>query len=127
MKNKSFGHCLEKLESYKIVGDPEQWILMEKMQNIFSIVTSGLEFEKYNERFELNNAKEALSLVPNGDAFIAWDNYAIPLVKSDFSNIIENIDAVSSVSRVYYIFATNFSWLLELHHDGSKRLVFENK
>ena len=126
MENNILTHCLKKLESYEIINDPQKRVNLDKMQKKFSIKSYGLEFELYDKKYELNDATESLSIVPRGDAFIVWDNYNLPIIKSDFNNIIKNIDSVSFVSNVFYIYATNFSWLLELHHDGSKRLVFEN-
>jgi len=126
MKNKKLIACLEKLDSFDIIGDSEKWENLDLMEKKFSIKPFGLEFDLYDKRYELSDASEALSLVTSRNAFIVWDNYDIPIIKSKFTNIIKNIDVVSSVSNVFYIYGTNFSWLLELHHDGSKRLVFEN-
>lgn len=58
-----------------------------------------------------------------GDYFVFWDEANLPVIKTDMKNITSNIDDILAVDFNTWVVKDDYSYIIELFHDGSNKIL----
>lgn len=107
-----------------ILNDSQGDLISDTLNDKFHFGSHGVNLTKYKNAIPLGSIHDVDEAIRNTSCFIIWDEYSLPVVKSNISIIWENIDDVTAVSFDTYIFDVDFNWLIEFHHEGKITLVY---
>jgi hypothetical protein len=110
--------CLECLgKEVLIFTEQNAKNITDKMFEHFKFGTHGVDWKSYEKSFEVDSLNKVIEILENLDCYIVWDEYTLPILKSNINAIRTCIDDVTAVSFDTYLVDINFNWLIEFHHE----------
>ena len=105
-----------------IIGSAFTSIVSSLVNDIFmpvlSIFTGKIDFSKYADAHEIN-FEEIRQLSDESEYYVIWDNAAIPIIKCNIEDILDNIYDVLAVSFDTWLISTDMKRIIEFYHEGS--------
>ena len=98
--------CLDVLKKYSIIEDKE--LEEQILSNLKSTFYGKIDFSKYADAHEIN-FEEIRQLPDESEYYVIWDNAAIPIIKCNIEDILDNIYDVLAVSFKRYAHTINRS------------------
>ena len=108
--------CLDVLKKYSIIEDKE--LEEQILSNLKSTFYGKIDFSKYADAHE-SNFEEIRQLPDESEYYVIWDNAAIPIIKCNIEDILDNIYDVLAVSFDTWLISTNMKRIIEFYHEGS--------
>ena len=96
--------CLDVLKKYSIIEDKE--LEEQILSNLKSTFYGKIDFSKYADAHE-------------SEYYVIWDNAAIPIIKCNIEDILDNIYDVLAVSFDTWLISTDMKRIIEFYHEGS--------
>ena len=108
--------CLDVLKKYSIIEDKE--LEEQILSNLKSTFYGKIDFSKYADAHEIN-FEEIRQLPDESEYYVIWDNAAIPIIKCNIEDILDNIYDVLAVSFDTWLISTDMKRIIEFYHEGS--------
>lgn len=118
--------CIEKLGASVVVFSlDESRNKIKKISEKIIFGISGIDWKQYPNRIDdYAVIFSVIAKMENKECYILWDEYSLPILKSDFSTIAKNIDDITIMAFDTFIIGCDLNWVLEFHHEGAIRFTF---
>lgn len=94
----------------------------EKIYNIFKervpFLPWGIDWKQFKIFQSIDTLEQINKICISKDFYIIW-NKDFPIIKSDLSTIIENINDISAVEPDTWLFSLNYDEVIEIYHEGN--------
>ncbi|MDA1871915.1 hypothetical protein PDK12_26170 [Bacillus cereus] len=130
--NPLFNECLESLGSETLISSLEksQQIAITLM-NFFPITVSGrMDWEQIENQLIASNKEQLISLIRahqldfDGQIFIIWDNYEIPVVSTNLDKVFQSLVDVDAVSFYYLLLDKKYRFVIEINDEELIKIGF---
>jgi len=126
--------CLEALGQNKVVISDEEKkdTIIEKMLDSFPPTLWGsISWKEVEDKISIKKIDEISFYLDkyskkNPHAiYIIWHEADLPIVKTNFKNILDNLFDVKEVSCDTWLYSPEDNWVIEFHHDGNITIGFK--
>ncbi|MGF9829554.1 hypothetical protein ABEX57_24195 [Bacillus anthracis] len=130
--NPLFNECLESLGNETFIFSQEKsQQIVTTLINSFPITGSGrLDWEQIDSQLMASNKEQLISLIRanqldfDAQIFIIWDNYEIPVVRTNLDTVFQSLVDIDAVSFYYWLFDTEYRFIIEINNEESIKVGF---
>ena len=111
--------CIEVLgKDIHILNNDEKQVVKDEFYNIIPLTKWGrINWDKFKNKKEVKELADLNLIEENEKYYIIWD-IEKPIIKSEFVNILNNLDDVLAVSFDTWLLAEDESMVIEFYHEG---------
>ena len=78
---------------------------------------NGIDWCAHPDHFFFTSA--IVPQLPNKSCFVMWDEYTLPILRTDLERVLQNIDDVTAVAFDTWVIGSELDWVIEFHHEGT--------
>ncbi|MFD3449871.1 hypothetical protein ACFDTO_35430 [Microbacteriaceae bacterium 4G12] len=127
-----FNECIESLgENTLIFSQEKSNEIAKDLMEMFPYTFSGkIDWNRIKKHLVVRNIDELLFQIKtriqdfNEQVFVVWDNYEIPVISTNLDRVFQSIDDVDAVSFYYWIFNSNYRFVIEIQDEETIRIGF---
>ncbi len=100
------------------LNDKEEKLVFEMFNvKVPTLEWGRVDWRNINSYNKIENVFQLLDRIKNNEYYIIWGK-GLPILKSNIDSIIDCIDDITAVSFDTWLFATNYSEIIEFYHEG---------
>ncbi|MEJ9131870.1 hypothetical protein P4408_20815 [Bacillus thuringiensis] len=130
--NPLFNECLESLGNETLISSQEKsQQIATTLMNFFPITVSGrIDWEQIENQLIASNKEQLISLIRahqldfDGQIFIIWDNYEIPVVSTNLDKVFQSLVDVDAVSFYYLLLDKKYRFVIEINNEELIKIGF---
>lgn len=130
--NPLFNECLESLGNETLIFSQEKsQQIATTLINSFPITGSGrVDWEQIDSQLIASNKEQLISLIRanqldfDEQIFIIWDNYEIPVVRTNLDKVFQSLVDIDAVSFYYWLLDTEYRFIIEINNEESIKVGF---
>ncbi|HHT7180835.1 hypothetical protein LKM13_28455 [Bacillus anthracis] len=130
--NPLFNECLESLGNETLIFSQERsQQIANTLIDLFPITVSGrIDWEQLDNQLIASDKEQLISLIRanqldfDGQIFIIWDNYKIPVVSTNLDKVFQSLVDVDAVSFYYWLLDKEYRFVIEINNEELIRVGF---
>jgi len=130
--NPLFNECLESLGNETLIFSQERsQQIATTLIDLFPITVSGrIDWEQLDNQLIASDKEQLISLIRanqldfDGQIFIIWDNYKIPVVSTNLDKVFQSLVDVNAVSFYYWLLDKEYRFVIEINNEELIRVGF---
>ncbi|HDR4594912.1 TPA: hypothetical protein QCR33_005410 [Bacillus cereus] len=130
--NPLFNECLESLGNETLIFSQERsQQIATTLIDLFPITVSGrIDWEHLDNQLIASDKEQLISLIRanqldfDGQIFIIWDNYKIPVVSTNLDKVFQSLVDVDAVSFYYWLLDKKYRFVIEINNEELIRVGF---
>ncbi|HFK1549486.1 hypothetical protein ABEX39_28085 [Bacillus albus] len=130
--NPLFNECLESLGNETLIFSQERsQQIATTLIDLFPITVSGrIDWEQLDNQLIASDKEQLISLIRanqldfDGQIFIIWDNYKIPVVSTNLDKVFQSLVDVDAVSFYYWLLDKEYRFVIEINNEELIRVGF---
>ncbi|MGM2821048.1 CDI toxin immunity protein [Bacillus cereus group sp. Bce001] len=130
--NPLFNECLESLGNETLIFSQERsQQIATTLIDLFPITVSGrIDWEQLDNQLIASDKEQLISLIRanqldfDGQIFIIWDNYKIPVVSTNLDKVFQSLVDVDAVSFYYWLLDKKYRFIIEINNEELIRVGF---
>ncbi|HDR3652640.1 TPA: hypothetical protein QCO08_005038 [Bacillus anthracis] len=130
--NPLFNECLESLGNETLIFSQERsQQIATTLIDLFPITVSGrIDWEHLDNQLIASDKEQLISLIRanqldfDGQIFIIWDNYKIPVVSTNLDKVFQSLVDVDAVSFYYWLLDKEYRFVIEINNEELIRVGF---
>lgn len=119
-----FNECLESLGNETLIFSQEKsQQIATTLINSFPITSLGrVDWEQIDNHLIASNKEQLISLIRanqldfDEQIFIIWDNYKIPVVRTNLDKVFQSLVDIDAVSFYYWLSDTEYRFIIEMNN-----------
>ncbi|MCM2979144.1 hypothetical protein M3592_27495 [Priestia aryabhattai] len=124
--NIAFSECINALGNNTIIfSQDKSKQITNEFESVIPFDNNGnIEWENLKNVYavkdveELNLLKGKLNIL-NERLYVIWDDYEVPVIEADLTNLLEDIDYVEAVEYYFWLFSSKEKIVLEFTEEGT--------
>ncbi|MCU5556203.1 hypothetical protein OCB15_25190 [Bacillus cereus] len=130
--NPLFNECLESLGNETLIFSQEKsQQIATTLINSFPITGLGrVDWEQIDNHLIASNKEQLISLIRahqldfDEQIFIIWDNYEIPVVRTNLDKVFQSLVDIDAVSFYYWLLDTEYRFIIEINNEELIKVGF---
>ena len=130
--NPLFDECLETLGNETLIFSQEKsQQIASTLIDLFPITASGrVDWEQVDNQLIASNKEQLISLIRanqldfDEQIFIIWDNYEIPVVRTNLDKVFQTLVDIDAVRFYYWLLDTEYRFIIEINNEESIKVGF---
>ncbi|WP_336993094.1 hypothetical protein [Bacillus toyonensis] len=130
--NPLFNECLESLGNETLISSQEKsQQIATTLMNLFPITVSGrIDWEQIDNQLIASNKEQLISLIRahqlnfDGQIFIIWDNYEIPVVSTNLDKVFQSLVDIDAVSFYSWLLDKEYRFVIEINDEELIKVGF---
>jgi len=111
--------CLEVLNDYEKIEDENHKKLEIKFHSLVKFTSWGrINWDILKDNTIIDDIEKLKKNYGSLNFYIIWGEIDLPIIKCEFSNIIDNLDDVLAVSFDTWLLSYDKKIVIEFYHDG---------